>query len=85
MFISDESDFSDIFSEPERDEFIYRIFKHICLGGSVCQVKFPFSTLDISTNSAKIEEEQGFKTMICIRSSSLYFCFRFKVSFTCSN
>jgi len=37
MFVSDESDFADIFSESEQNEFIFRIFKHICLGGSVCQ------------------------------------------------
>eukprot|EP00112_Aurelia_sp_Birch-Aquarium-sp1_P002141 Seg1232.10 transcript_id=Seg1232.10/GoldUCD/mRNA.D3Y31 product="Cilia- and flagella-associated protein 300" protein_id=Seg1232.10/GoldUCD/D3Y31 len=37
MVISEDSDFYDLFGSSERDEFIYRIFKHICLGGLVCQ------------------------------------------------
>ena len=38
MVISEESNFYDLFESSEREEFIFKIFKHICLGGPVCQV-----------------------------------------------
>ena len=34
----EESDHCDVFSENEKEEFIFRIFKHLCLGGDICQV-----------------------------------------------
>lgn len=37
MVLSDESDFFDLFTENERQEFIFQIFKHLCVGGPVCQ------------------------------------------------
>jgi len=32
-----ESDHDDIFTASEKDEFILQLFRHICLGGSLCQ------------------------------------------------
>ena len=37
MLVSDESDYFDLYSEAEQDELLFRLFKHLCLGGSVCQ------------------------------------------------
>ena len=39
MHLMEESDHYDVFSESEKDEFIFRIFKHLCLGGDICQVR----------------------------------------------
>lgn len=38
-FVDDriESDHADIFSSSEQEEFILKLFGHICLGGSLCQ------------------------------------------------
>jgi len=38
MLLLDDSDNYGIYNEEDRSEFLFRIFKHICLGGSVCQV-----------------------------------------------
>ena len=38
MFLMDDSDNYEVYSEEDRTEFLFCIFKHICLGGSVCQV-----------------------------------------------
>ena len=38
MHLMAESDHHDVFSETEKDEFIFRIFRHLCLGGDICQV-----------------------------------------------
>ena len=38
MLLMEDSDNYDVFSEKDRSEFLFEIFKHICLGGSVCQV-----------------------------------------------
>ncbi|XP_065888835.1 cilia- and flagella-associated protein 300-like [Dysidea avara] len=37
MLLMDDSDNYDVFSEEDRSEFLFKIFKHVCLGGSVCQ------------------------------------------------
>ena len=33
----EDSDNYDIYSTKERNEFIFRLFKHLCIGGVVCQ------------------------------------------------
>jgi len=33
----DDSDNYSLFSDADRDEFLFRLFQHICLGGEVCQ------------------------------------------------
>lgn len=40
MLLLDDSDNYEVYSEDDRSEFLFRIFKHICLGGSVCQVSY---------------------------------------------
>ena len=40
MLLLDDSDNYEVYSEGDRAEFLFRIFKHICLGGSVCQVNY---------------------------------------------
>lgn len=37
MLLMPESDHFDLYSEVERNEFIFRLFRHLCLGGDVCQ------------------------------------------------
>lgn len=37
MFLSDESEYFDLFSESEANEFIYNLLKLVCLGGSLNQ------------------------------------------------
>ena len=37
MLLLDDSDNYDVYSDSERDEFLFRLFKHVCLGGSICQ------------------------------------------------
>ncbi|CAH8448562.1 unnamed protein product [Heterobilharzia americana] len=36
LLLEDSDDYS-IFSEKEREEFLFRLFKHLCIGGEVCQ------------------------------------------------
>ena len=45
LLLLDDSDNYEVYSEKDRSEFLFRIFKHICLGGSVCQVIFDCVTL----------------------------------------
>lgn len=40
MLLLDDSDNYEVYSEGDRAEFLFRIFKHICLGGTVCQVNY---------------------------------------------
>ncbi|XP_060682406.1 cilia- and flagella-associated protein 300 [Hemiscyllium ocellatum] len=37
VLLLEESDKYQIFSDKEREEFVFRIFKHLCLGGVLCQ------------------------------------------------
>lgn len=37
MLLLEESDNYELYSESEREEFFFRIFKHVCLGGRICQ------------------------------------------------
>ena len=33
----EDSDDYDLYNDGERDEFLFRLFKHLSLGGSICQ------------------------------------------------
>lgn len=37
MLLMPDSEHYDIYNESERNEFIFRLFRHLCLGGAVCQ------------------------------------------------
>lgn len=37
MLLLEESDNYDIYSDLERNQFLFRLFKHLCIGGQVCQ------------------------------------------------
>ncbi|XP_067890177.1 cilia- and flagella-associated protein 300 isoform X2 [Heterodontus francisci] len=37
VLLLEDSDKYQIFSDTEREEFLFRIFKHLCLGGVLCQ------------------------------------------------
>ncbi|XP_076431747.1 cilia- and flagella-associated protein 300 isoform X2 [Peromyscus maniculatus bairdii] len=37
VLLIEDSEKYEIFSPLERDEFLFRLFKHLCLGGSLCQ------------------------------------------------
>ena len=38
VLLLEEAETYPIFSDADRNEFIFLIFKHLCLGGQVCQV-----------------------------------------------
>ena len=50
MLLSEESDNCDLYSETEKEEFLYRLFRHICLGGQICQYE---DTIDPYLNITK--------------------------------
>ena len=37
MLLLEDSDNYEMYSDEERDELLLRVFKHLCLGGAVCQ------------------------------------------------
>ncbi|XP_028746809.1 cilia- and flagella-associated protein 300 [Peromyscus leucopus] len=37
VLLIEDSEKYEVFSPLERDEFLFRLFKHLCLGGSLCQ------------------------------------------------
>jgi len=37
MLLLSDSDNYEMFSEEDRREFIFLVFRHLCLGGAVCQ------------------------------------------------
>ncbi|KAK3095146.1 hypothetical protein FSP39_010797, partial [Pinctada imbricata] len=37
LLLIDDSDNYWVYSDSERDEFLFRLFRHICLGGRYCQ------------------------------------------------
>nr|VZI38926.1 unnamed protein product [Spirometra erinaceieuropaei] len=37
MLLIEDSENYCLFTEQERDEFLFRLFKHICIGGELCQ------------------------------------------------
>ncbi|WAR28838.1 CF300-like protein [Mya arenaria] len=49
MFLSEESDHCDLYSDTEKEEFLFRLFMHVCLGGQICQYEDtlePYLNLD---------------------------------------
>ncbi|ESP04752.1 hypothetical protein LOTGIDRAFT_229887 [Lottia gigantea] len=37
MLLQEDSDHYDTYSESDREQFLFCLFKHVCLGGQVCQ------------------------------------------------
>lgn len=37
VLLLEDSDHYDIFSESDRKEFLFCLFKHLCIGGALCQ------------------------------------------------
>ncbi|XP_029409703.1 cilia- and flagella-associated protein 300 [Nannospalax galili] len=37
ILLLEDSEKYEVFSQPEREEFLFCLFKHLCLGGSLCQ------------------------------------------------
>jgi cilia- and flagella-associated protein 300 len=37
LLLIEESDNYEIYSQNERNQFLFKLFKHLCLGGQVCQ------------------------------------------------
>ncbi|XP_053404284.1 cilia- and flagella-associated protein 300-like [Mercenaria mercenaria] len=37
MLLSEESDHYELYSDSEKEQFLFRLFKHISLGGQICQ------------------------------------------------
>ncbi|XP_050389358.1 cilia- and flagella-associated protein 300 [Patella vulgata] len=63
MLLSEDSDNYDIYSDADRDEFLFRLFKHMCLGGQVCQFEDNIQPyLDIT--------KQIYKDLISVQKNS---------------
>lgn len=37
MLLMEDSENYDVYSAAEKEEFLYQIFRHVCLGGALCQ------------------------------------------------
>ncbi|NXX91422.1 CF300 protein, partial [Centropus bengalensis] len=37
VLLLEDSDYYDIFSQSDRKEFLFCLFKHLCIGGTLCQ------------------------------------------------
>lgn len=37
MLLIEESDHYCLYSDTEKDELLFRLFRHLCLGGQICQ------------------------------------------------
>jgi len=37
MLLVEDSEKYEVFSRPDREEFLFCLFKHLCLGGALCQ------------------------------------------------
>ncbi|XP_002708636.1 cilia- and flagella-associated protein 300 isoform X1 [Oryctolagus cuniculus] len=37
VLLEEDSEKYEVFSQPDREEFLFCLFKHLCLGGSLCQ------------------------------------------------
>ncbi|XP_034864671.1 cilia- and flagella-associated protein 300 isoform X1 [Mirounga angustirostris] len=37
MLLVEDSEKYEVFSQPDREEFLFCLFKHLCLGGALCQ------------------------------------------------
>lgn len=37
MLLVDDSENAELFSDKDKQQFLYRIFEHLCLGGACCQ------------------------------------------------
>ncbi|KAJ8309761.1 hypothetical protein KUTeg_011626 [Tegillarca granosa] len=62
MLLIDDSDNYCIYSDSERDEFLFRLFKHLCLGGQYCQFE---DMLDPYTDMTK----QLYKDLISVQKN----------------
>ncbi|KAK3582105.1 hypothetical protein CHS0354_009162 [Potamilus streckersoni] len=51
VLLLEESDNYEIFNESDREEFLFRLFKHLCIGGAVCQYE---DTIDPYLNITKL-------------------------------
>lgn len=43
MLLCDESENSELYPPEERQELLWRVFEHICLGGPCCQFEVGMS------------------------------------------
>ena len=50
MLLMEESDHYCLYSDSEREEFLFQLFQHLCLGGQVCQYE---DTIDPYLNVTK--------------------------------
>ncbi|XP_008943940.1 PREDICTED: uncharacterized protein C11orf70 homolog, partial [Merops nubicus] len=37
LLLLEDSDYYDLFSQSDRQEFLFCLFKHLCIGGALCQ------------------------------------------------
>lgn len=51
MLINPESESYELFTKEEKDEFLYRIFGHLVLGGSLCQYEDDIGPYLVATKS----------------------------------
>ncbi|GAB1603680.1 cilia- and flagella-associated protein 300-like, partial [Argonauta hians] len=49
MFLLEESDNYELYSESEKEQFLFCLLKHFCLGGKFCQFEDDFETYETMT------------------------------------
>ncbi|GIY80779.1 cilia- and flagella-associated protein 300 [Caerostris darwini] len=64
MLLIKESDNYDLYSEKERAEFLFKIFQHICLGGSLNQY-------EDSINPYILTAKTLYKDVVCVRKTGI--------------
>ena len=55
MLILRYSEFIDLYSKEERQEFLFRIFKHICISGDYEKVNYSGTSIQRTPNIVLIE------------------------------
>ncbi|PVD19007.1 hypothetical protein C0Q70_21566 [Pomacea canaliculata] len=63
MLLNEDSDSFCVFNETDREEFLFHLFQHICLGGQVCQYE---DTVDPYLDFTK----QLYKDLITVQKKS---------------
>lgn len=62
MLLSEESDHYELYSDTEKEQFLFQLFKHICLGGQICQYE---DTIEPYLNVTK----QLYKDLISVQKN----------------
>ncbi|XP_060566475.1 cilia- and flagella-associated protein 300-like [Ruditapes philippinarum] len=75
MLLSEESDHYEVYNESEKSQFLFCLFKHICLGGQICQYEDTIDAyLDITKSLYKdlISVQKNADTKLLNITSSVF-------------